>query len=110
MHSLSPRMHNAAFATAGIDAVYVPLAGGGLRRLPRRSPTALGVEGASITIPYKLDALAAAADADPRTRAVGAANTLRQSRRGRAPAGPGGRPAAAGYELARVMKPSDIGS
>ena len=34
MHSLSPVMHNAAFAAAGIDAVYVPLHDRRLRRLP----------------------------------------------------------------------------
>ena len=38
MHSFSPVMHNAAFAAAGIDAVYVPLptTDFGLSRLPRR--------------------------------------------------------------------------
>ena len=60
MHSLSPVMHNAAFGRPGIDAVYVPL--------PARDfddfltfADAMGVEGASVTIPFKLDALQAAA-------------------------------------------------
>jgi len=39
---------------------------------------ALGLEGASVTIPYKLDALQAAHGVDNLTRAVGAANTLRR--------------------------------
>ena len=34
MHSVSPAMHNAAFAAAGLDAVYVPLQRRRLRRLP----------------------------------------------------------------------------
>ncbi|OGO40796.1 MAG: shikimate dehydrogenase [Chloroflexi bacterium RBG_16_57_9] len=76
-HSLSPAMHNAAFAALGLDWVYVPLpvapdqvreAVQGLR--------ALGFVGASVTIPHKqavmpwLDEMSAAA------RAIGAVNTL----------------------------------
>jgi shikimate dehydrogenase len=38
----------------------------------------MGVEGASITIPFKLDALKAANTADRVTQSVGAANTLRR--------------------------------
>jgi shikimate dehydrogenase len=77
-HSLSPAMHNAAFAAAGLDAVYVPLSA------PRfddfeRFGAIMGVEGASVTIPFKLDALRGAASADAATRAVGAANTLRRA-------------------------------
>ena len=81
MHSLSPRMHNAAFAAAGIDAVYLPLAAADFTDFLEFAD-ALGVEGASITIPYKLDALAAATEADTRTRAVGAANTLKRTTSG----------------------------
>ena len=81
MHSLSPRMHNAAFSAAGIDAIYVPLAAADFSDF-LECADALGIEGASITIPYKLDALAAASTADPRTRAVGAANTLKRTASG----------------------------
>lgn len=76
-HSVSPQIHSAAFAAAGVDAVYVALdvepdalatAIAGLR--------AVGFLGANLTVPHK----AAAADlADERTReaeAVGAVNTL----------------------------------
>jgi shikimate dehydrogenase len=54
-HSLSPRMHNAAFAALGLDWAYVPLptpperldeAVAGLR--------ALGFAGANVTTPHKL--------------------------------------------------------
>jgi 3-dehydroquinate dehydratase/shikimate dehydrogenase len=77
IHSLSPSMHNAAFRAAGIDAVYVPLSSTDFNDF-QRFADAMGIEGASITIPYKLDALRASAEADAGTRAVGAANTLKR--------------------------------
>jgi 3-dehydroquinate dehydratase/shikimate dehydrogenase len=77
MHSLSPVMHNAAFEEAGIDAVYVPLRAGDFDDFLSYA-AAMGVEGASITIPFKLDALRAAKPADRLTQSVGAANTLRR--------------------------------
>ena len=80
LHSFSPVMHNAAFAAVGLDAVYLPFAAADFADFLAFAD-ALDVEGVSITIPYKLEALAAAASADARTRAVGAANTLRRMRR-----------------------------
>jgi shikimate dehydrogenase len=77
MHSLSPVMHNAAFTAAGIDAVYVPFQPADFEDFLAFAD-AIGVAGASVTIPYKLDALRAASAADELTRAVGAANTLRR--------------------------------
>ena len=53
-HSLSPRLHNAAFAALGLDYVYVPLrvkpdrVGEAVRGL-----AALGFRGANVTIPHK---------------------------------------------------------
>jgi 3-dehydroquinate dehydratase/shikimate dehydrogenase len=78
MHSLSPVMHNAAFEEAGIDAVYVPLRTSEFDDFLSYA-AAMGVEGASITIPFKLDALRRATPADRLTQTVGAANTLRRS-------------------------------
>lgn len=77
MHSLSPVMHNAAFEAAGIDAVYVPLRAADFEDFLSFA-SAMGIDGASITIPFKLDALRAAEQADPLTRTVGAANTIRR--------------------------------
>jgi shikimate dehydrogenase len=79
LHSFSPVMHNAAFAAAGIDAVYVPLQTREFSDFEEFA-TALGVEGASVTIPFKGDALRAATTADDLTHQVGAANTLRRPR------------------------------
>ncbi|HET9272059.1 MAG TPA: type I 3-dehydroquinate dehydratase, partial [Vicinamibacterales bacterium] len=76
MHSLSPVMHNAAFAAAGIDAVYVPLTTDDFGDFLAYAG-AMGFEGASVTIPFKLAALDAAAVREPIAAAVGAANTLR---------------------------------
>ena len=76
MHSVSPAMHNAAFAAAGIDAVYVPLKAADFDDFLGFA-YAMGIEGASITIPFKHDALRAAKRPDELSRAVGAANTLR---------------------------------
>jgi 3-dehydroquinate dehydratase/shikimate dehydrogenase len=85
MHSLSPVMHNAAFAAAGLDAVYVPLQASDFDDFLDFA-AALGIEGASITIPFKRDALQAAALADDLTAQVGAANTLRRVRAVQPPA------------------------
>jgi 3-dehydroquinate dehydratase/shikimate dehydrogenase len=77
LHSFSPVMHNAAFAAGGIDAVYVPLQTTEFADFDEFA-SALGVEGVSVTIPFKGDALRAASAADDLTRQVGAANTLRR--------------------------------
>lgn len=76
MHSLSPAMHNAAFEARGLDAVYIPLAAADFADFVTFAE-AMRIAGASVTIPFKLDALCAATQVDPLTRAVGAANTLR---------------------------------
>jgi 3-dehydroquinate dehydratase/shikimate dehydrogenase len=77
-HSLSPAMHNAAFAAAGIDAVYLPLAAASFDDFTSFAD-AFAVEGVSVTAPFKLDAHRAAAVTDARTVAIGAVNTLRRS-------------------------------
>lgn len=77
-HSLSPRLHNAAFAEAGLDAVYVPLEAVDFADFLAFAD-AFALRGASVTAPFKLDALAAAASIDPSADAVGAANTLKRT-------------------------------
>ena len=76
-HSLSPLLHNAWIAAAGIDAAYLAL-----------SPTERGfaslveglrggaMAGVNVTVPFKEQALAAADIADAAARAAGAANLL----------------------------------
>jgi shikimate dehydrogenase len=54
-HSLSPRMHNAAFAALGLDWAYVPLPTPPERLADAvRGLAALGFVGASVTTPHKL--------------------------------------------------------
>jgi shikimate dehydrogenase len=82
-HSRSPEMQNAAFARAGIDAVYVAL-----HVPPERlaeavaGAFALGFSGLNVTVPHKQTALALCATVDPAAAAVGAVNTLRRTARG----------------------------
>ena len=78
LHSMSPRMHNAAFEAAGLDSVYVPLCAADFEDFVVFAE-AMNIEGVSVTIPFKLDALRAAGSADELTRAIGAANTLRRT-------------------------------
>ena len=80
-HSLSPSMHNAAFSAEKVDAVYVPLPAASFADFETFA-AAVGIQGASVTIPFKIDALHAAREADALTTAVGAANTLRRERDG----------------------------
>lgn len=86
-HSISPDVHNAAFAEAGINAVYVPLP----VRPGYESFKALMVEvmarpwldfrGFSITVPHKENAIRFLNESggaiDPPARTIGAVNTLR---------------------------------
>jgi len=54
-HSLSPRMHNAAFAALGLDWAYVPLPTPPERLADAvRGLVALGFAGANVTAPHKL--------------------------------------------------------
>ena len=75
-HSVSPAMHNAAFRAARLDAVYLPFPAVdvddfvGLAR-------ALGVKGASVTVPYKVALYERVDEADAVARRIGAINTIR---------------------------------
>jgi len=73
-HSVSPAMHNAAFRTAHLDAVYVPLEAADADDFLGFA-AAMDVRGASITLPFKVDLLPRVA-ADDLSRRVGAVNTL----------------------------------
>jgi 3-dehydroquinate dehydratase/shikimate dehydrogenase len=76
-HSASPAMHNAAMAEAGIDGVYVPLETSDAGEFLSFAE-AIGVRGASVTVPLKTD-LAAAVPADGAATEIGAINTLRRT-------------------------------
>jgi len=75
MHSKSPELHNAAFRHEGLDAVYVPLEAAGFDDFLTFAAS-FDLAGASVTAPFKGDALAAAAGAGAAARDTGAANTL----------------------------------
>ncbi len=74
-HSLSPAMHNAAFAARGMNRVYVPFevtdlaaAVAGIR--------GLGLAGVSVTIPHKQGVIDLLDEVEPVAAAIGAVNTI----------------------------------
>ena len=76
-HSRSPLMHNAAFAAAGIDAVFValPVAAPDLAAVVR-GLAAVGALGASVTVPHKQAVMALCDHLDGPAGRVGAVNCL----------------------------------
>ena len=76
-HSMSPALHNAAFAAAGIDAVYVALevATAGLPAVVR-ALSATGAVGASVTVPHKRAVLELCDRVDELAERIGAVNCL----------------------------------
>jgi shikimate dehydrogenase len=76
-HTLSPKMHNAAFAALGLDWAYLPLpvpperVGDAVRGLP-----ALGFAGANVTVPHKQAVLPFMDELTPEAQAIGAVNTI----------------------------------
>jgi 3-dehydroquinate dehydratase/shikimate dehydrogenase len=80
-HSASPAMHNAAFASLGLDAVYVPLETTSADEFLNVARE-ISLAGASVTAPLKESLFALATAADDTTRDVRAVNTLRRGPRG----------------------------
>jgi 3-dehydroquinate dehydratase/shikimate dehydrogenase len=81
-HSMSPEMHNAAFAAAGLNAVYIPLE---VRKLddfvqrmvhPRTRELEWNLRGLSITAPHKIDIMKHLDWIDPGALEIGAVNTV----------------------------------
>jgi shikimate dehydrogenase len=76
-HSLSPVIHRAAFAVAGLDWSYVAF-----DVAPGHAPGALdamrtlGLAGFSVTTPHKQDVAAAVDELDPAARALRSVNTV----------------------------------
>ncbi|NLE39607.1 MAG: type I 3-dehydroquinate dehydratase, partial [Pirellulaceae bacterium] len=76
-HSLSPLIHNAAFAERGMNRVYLPM------RVPREDVRSflaeadqLGVKGLSVTIPHKEAVLEMLTRSDGVVQGIGACNTI----------------------------------
>jgi 3-dehydroquinate dehydratase/shikimate dehydrogenase len=79
-HSASPAMHNAAFAAAGIDAMYVPIETHDAADFLAAAED-FGIAGASVTAPLKTAWAALGVRLDAAGQSIGAINTL--VRRGR---------------------------
>ncbi|RPJ71478.1 MAG: type I 3-dehydroquinate dehydratase, partial [Acidobacteria bacterium] len=77
-HSISPILHNAAFGARGVDAVFLPLEAADADDFVVFA-RAIGLSGASVTAPFKVDLLGRVAAADGLARQAGALNTLRMS-------------------------------
>jgi shikimate dehydrogenase len=76
-HSLSPVMHNAAFAALGLDWIYVPF------QVPREGLArgvaglaALGVAGFNVTIPHKVAIIPLLDRISPEAELAGAVNVV----------------------------------
>ena len=76
-HSLSPRMHNAAFAALGLNWVYVPLPVAPEQvEAAVRGLAALGFGGANVTVPHKAAVAPFMDELTPTAAAIGAVNTI----------------------------------
>lgn len=80
LHSLSPALHNAAFAALGLDARYLRFAARSGREALRAAED-LGLKGFNVTAPFKEELAALVEDQHPIVRRLEAANTI--VRRGR---------------------------
>ncbi len=74
-HSLSPAMHNAAFAELGMNGVYLPMRPTDLAE-GFRGLRSLGFIGVSVTVPFKVAIMEFLDKVDPVARTIGAVTTL----------------------------------
>ncbi|MDH5225132.1 MAG: shikimate dehydrogenase [Actinomycetota bacterium] len=76
-HSLSPAIHNAAFASLGMDWVYVPLpVAPGAMRAAADGLVSLGFRGANVTMPHKTESAELAHELSDDARRLRAVNTF----------------------------------
>jgi 3-dehydroquinate dehydratase/shikimate dehydrogenase len=75
-HSVSPAMHNAAFAAARLNAVYLPFPAAGAKDFVRFG-RAIGLKGASVTVPFKVALCEEMDEVYSVARRIGAINTVR---------------------------------
>src|SRR5262249_2977308 len=75
MRSLSPLLHNRAFAARNVDAVYVHLQAEALEPFIRSVP-ALGLSGFSVTRPYKVEILRHLHEVEEEAAVCGSVNTV----------------------------------
>jgi shikimate dehydrogenase len=74
-HSLSPAMHNSAFAHLGMNCAYLPLPSDDIGRA-MQGVRHLGIGGASVTIPYKEQVIEHLDEVAPVAQKIGAVNTV----------------------------------
>ncbi len=76
-HSLSPQMHNSAFKALGMDADFLKMRvrkdelGASIRGMK-----ALGISGANVTVPHKIEVIKHLDEIDPLAKRIGAVNTI----------------------------------
>ncbi|MCP4444041.1 MAG: shikimate dehydrogenase [Myxococcales bacterium] len=76
-HSKSPALHNAGFAAAAIDAVYVAMTVSPSELLATVAGLrAIGLLGASVTVPHKTAVMQCCDELSPSAEKIGAVNTL----------------------------------
>ena len=75
-HSVSPAMHNAAFAACRLDAVYLPFPAADVDDFVTFG-RAMDIKGASITIPFKVSLFDRMDEVYAVARRIGAINTLK---------------------------------
>jgi shikimate dehydrogenase len=74
-HSLSPLIHNAGYQALGINYAYIPFRVSDIRGAIE-GIRALGIRGASVTIPHKTKVLKYLDKLDPLAEKIGAVNTI----------------------------------
>ncbi len=77
----SPLIHNQGFTKAKINAVYVPFSTDSLGSFFTLADT-LGLEGASVTVPYKESIISWLSKRSPEVEAIGACNTIVRTSQG----------------------------
>ena len=74
-HSLSPLMHNKAFAHTNFAGIYLPFQVGSIRQAVAAMRT-LDMQGVSVTLPHKINVLPHLDQIDEAAQKIGAVNTI----------------------------------